>query len=102
MKENQKIIDATFRAVDELNLTLPPGEKVEKSLETVLSGPAAALDSLGLVNLVVETEQQIEDEFGVLVNLADEKAMAVEPSPFRTLGSLIQYIASLLETEVSA
>ena len=101
MIENQKIIDAAFRAVDELNLTLPPDEKVKKSLETLLSGPSGVLDSLGLVNLVVETEQQIEDEFGVLVNLADEKAMAVEPSPFKTLGSLVLYITSLLETEVS-
>ena len=102
MNGNQKIIDAAFRAIDELNLTLPHGEKVEKSLDTELSGASGALDSLGLVNLVVETEQQIEDEFGVLINLADEKAMAVEPSPFKTLGSLVHYIASLLETEVSA
>ncbi len=97
MNGNEKIVQAVFRAVDEINQTLPPGNKITQSLDTELAG---ALDSLGLVNLVVETEQQIEETFGVLVNLADEKAVAAEPSPFNTIGSLVHYIASLLEAEM--
>ncbi len=100
MNENQKVIEAVFRAIDELNQTLPADQKVSKSQDTELSGPTGMLDSLGLVNLVVETEQQIEDTFGVLVNLANERAMSAESSPFKTVGSLVQYIASLLEDEV--
>jgi acyl carrier protein len=100
MNKNQKIIDAVFRAIDQLNLTFPPDKKIERSLDIELSGPSGALDSLGLVNLVVETEQQIEETFGVLVNLADEKAMSAEPSPFKTILNLVQYIDSLLRAEL--
>ena len=52
------------------------------------------LDSLDLVNLVVATEQMIEDELGVSLTLADEKVLALEESPFQTIGTLVSFITS--------
>lgn len=98
MLDKQKIIDAVLLAVDEINLTLPPGSTIEKRLDAELSGPGGVLDSMGMVNLVVETEQQIEDAFGVFINLADEKAMSAEPNPFKTIETLVLYIAAMLGT----
>ena len=40
-------------------------------------GPESSLDSLGLVTLIVEIEQNIEDEFGVEITIADEQAMSM-------------------------
>ena len=54
------------------------------------------MDSLGLVNLLVIIEQNIEDEFDVSVAIADEKAMSQKYSPFRTIGTLTNYINMLL------
>jgi D-alanine--poly(phosphoribitol) ligase subunit 2 len=65
--------------------------------ETVLFGIGGILDSLGLVNLIVGIEQRLEDELGVTLILADERAMAQKNSPFRTVGSLLDYIARLIE-----
>jgi len=62
----------------------------------VLLGPAGAVDSLGLVRLVMIVERQVEDDFGVPVSLTDEKAMSQRNSPFRSVGALIEYIAAQL------
>ena len=61
--------------------------------ETVLFGEGGLLDSLGLVTLIVELEQRIEDRFGVRVALADERALSERRSPYRTVGSLADYAA---------
>ena len=41
-------------------------------------------------------EQIIEDDFDVILTLADERAMSQKNSPFRTIDSLVNYIEFLL------
>jgi D-alanine--poly(phosphoribitol) ligase subunit 2 len=96
MKIN-KIRKVIFSAIDELNQQLCKEDRLEKSLETGLFGANSNLDSLELVNLIVAVEQNIEDEFGTNIILADERAMSQKHSPFRTIGSLSDYITMLLE-----
>src|SRR5690349_19590907 len=62
--------------------------------DTVLLGPQGAVDSLGLVRLVMTVERQVEDDFGVAVSLTDEKAMSQRNSPFRSVGALTDYIVA--------
>ena len=69
--------------------------------ETRLFGRAGLLDSLGLVTLVVAVEQAIADEYGVSVSLADDRALSQRNSPYRTVGSLAEYAAGLLDGAVS-
>jgi len=64
--------------------------------ETPLFGREGFLDSLGLVTLVVAVEQAIEDELGVSVSLADERALSQRKSPYRTVGTLADYADSLI------
>jgi D-alanine--poly(phosphoribitol) ligase subunit 2 len=64
--------------------------------QTTLFGQNGLLDSLGLVSLVVNVEQAIEDEYGTSISLTDEKAMSQKNSPYRTIGSLAYYIQSVL------
>jgi len=64
-----------------------------------LLGPQSILDSLGLVTLLVELEERLEDEFDLPLTLADERAMSQKSSPFRTVESLASYISTLLEEE---
>lgn len=95
--KRERVIQAMFSAVDEINEELPKEEQLEKSIDTVLFGRSGKLDSLGLVILIVATEQKIEEEFGVTITLADERAMSQNNSLFKTIGTLADYIVLLLE-----
>lgn len=69
---------------------------------TRLVGERAALGSLALVSLIVEVEQTLEDEHGVTVTLADERAMSQKQSPFRTVGTLADYVMQLVREQGNA
>lgn len=91
MSENGKVLDLILEVIEELNLEREPEDRVEKSANAVLFGSGSSLDSLGLVGLIVATEQKIDDQFGVAITLADEKAMSLKNSPFRTVQTLVDY-----------
>lgn len=96
--DKEQIQATIFRAVDEVNLQLPPEKQVVKSLDTPLLAKAGGtLDSLGLVNFVLTTEEFIDEDFGIMVNLADQKAISHEPSPYTNIAALADYVVSLLE-----
>jgi len=69
--------------------------------ETALLGGRSVLDSLGLVRLVLEVEQRLEERFDLSVSLADERAMSQQRSPFRTIGTLAEYVAVLAQEQAS-
>lgn len=69
------------------------------SRETLLFGESGLLDSVGLVSLIVAIEQEIENDLGVSIVLADERAMSQKNSPFRSIGALADYAATLVATE---
>lgn len=69
--------------------TPPPANITE---DTVLVGTDAVLDSLGVVQLIVEVEQRVEATHGVSVTLANDKAMSARNSPFRTVGVLADHV----------
>ena len=93
---HKKILNLIYVTLDEYNEQLSDELPLEKSSDTELFGQGSSLDSLGLVNLVVAVEQNIEDKFDVTITLADERAMSQETSPFRTVGTLTDYIEMLL------
>ncbi len=95
MKE-AKVRQIVFDAIGEINQQLPKDKRVEKSLGAGLFGDTGSIDSLGLINLIVETEQKIENEFGVELTLTDQEMMSHQKSPFQTVGSFVNYILSLL------
>lgn len=70
---------------------------VEAHIKTKLFGANGVLDSVGIVFLITELEEKINDDFGVDVTLADEKAMSQVTSPFRNVETLAKYIAQLVE-----
>ena len=94
--ENQ-IKEILFKSVEEINKTLDEDQQLELSTETVLLGKDGNIDSITLVNLIVAIEESIEDELNVEITLADEKALSQKESPFRTIGTLIDYIAQVVK-----
>ena len=99
--DKSRITALVFAAVDELNQQLRKAQRLEKSPTTPISGTSATLDSLGLLNLIVQVEQQLEQEFQVSVTLADDAVMAQENTPFQTLGTLTDYISAVLEKKLN-
>ena len=61
-----------------------------------LFGGDSPLDSMDLVALVVDLEEQLRDVFGKEITLADERAMSQEVNPFSKVESLTRYIHLLL------
>ena len=49
-----------------------------------------------LVSLIVTIEREVEDAFGVALTLADERALSMQASPFRSIQSLADYIGILM------
>jgi acyl carrier protein len=65
--------------------------------DTRLFGGDSPLDSTALVSLIVEVEQQFNETYGIETVIADDRAMSQAHSPFRTIGSLADYIETLLK-----
>ena len=71
---------------------------VELSRDTPLIGNARILDSMGLVNVIVDIETAFLDE-DIEISLTSEAAMSGRISPFRSVGSLCNFIARQLGIE---
>ena len=96
MDDPENIVTAIYRAVDWINGELPPDRQLIKAPETRLLGSQSVLDSMHLVSLIVTIEREVEDAFGVALTLADERALSMKESPFRSIQSLADYIGILI------
>ena len=96
MNDPENIVAAIYRAVDWINGELPPDRQLIKAPETRLLGSQSVLDSMHLVSLIVTIEREMEDAFGVALTLADERALSMKASPFRSIQSLADYIGILI------
>jgi len=64
---------------------------------TALIGSNKILDSMGLVNVIVDIEAAFLDK-DIEITLTSEAAMSARISPFRSVGSLSNFIAKQLNT----
>jgi D-alanine--poly(phosphoribitol) ligase subunit 2 len=93
------ILQLLLRSAEDMNPSLTSPIDIKKGADAALFGPQGALDSMGLVRFVGEIEAVIEDETGVSVVLASERAMSQRRSPFLTIGSLAAYVEDLLKEQ---
>ena len=92
------VTQAVFSAIDEINSVRLMDGRLEKTSQTRLIPGAGQLDSLGLVELVVAIEQQIEERFGKTIVLEPSGIRLDSDSPFRDVGTLIDHLVTVLET----
>jgi acyl carrier protein len=97
MVEKEKILNSIYQAVDEVNEQLSEDQQLEKSPDTVLLGESGQLESIDLVNILVATEENVESTFGVPISITDERAVSEKNSPFKTIGTLCDFISNLLK-----
>jgi hypothetical protein len=96
MNDPENILAAIYRAVDWINGELPPDRQLIKAPETRLLGSQSVLDSMHLVTLIITIERELEGTFGVAPTLANERALSMNESPFRSVQSLTDYIGILI------
>jgi acyl carrier protein len=65
--------------------------------ETPLYGSGGTLDSLALVRLAVELEERIGDRLGKDISIVDDRAMSQKRSPFKNVGTFVDYLTLLVE-----
>jgi acyl carrier protein len=93
---NREVLGVILSLLRTRDETLNGSAPTKWTETTVLFGRDAHLDSLGLVSLVADVELLLQERFGVSVNLANEHAMSLTESPFRTVRSLTDYVHALV------
>jgi acyl carrier protein len=95
MGSSEPITQLIYRAIEEVNQTMPLEQALERSADTVLIGESGKLDSLGFVNLVATLEDKIESLCGRQISLID--IMTGDRDPQWTVGALANCLAGLFD-----
>jgi acyl carrier protein len=98
---NDEILRLIYAAIDEVNAQALDGRVVEKHRETALLGGDQGIDSLTFVNLIVALEEQIQQSLRKSVVLVDENSMSLQDQPFRTVGTLADYVERVVAQQPS-
>jgi acyl carrier protein len=102
MTDSGSVRAIVLDALQSLSRQRPDGNRFAVSDDTVVYGAGGVLDSLDLVNLVIELEQRVEERFGAAVTLADERAVSQRHSPFRSVPSLVTLIMARLTDDAAS
>jgi acyl carrier protein len=88
------IEEVVLSALRNTNLARDPDNQLTVSPEAPIYGPDSALDSLGLVALIIDIEEGLGNR-GLDVVLTDAHAMSQTRSPFRDVPALVNYLCDL-------
>jgi acyl carrier protein len=100
MLDRGRIEEAVYRAIDQVNELLLDENALTKEEDTILIGEGSKLDSMGFVNFVVALEEELAQEIGLDLNLAEElNAAGVNPQRWFTIVSLVDFLFVLARTK---
>lgn len=94
MITKNEIIEIIFQSIEDINKE--NDIEILKDLDTKLFGIDSELDSILLVNLIVSIEEKVEEKTDRYIPIADERAFSLEESPFKSIGTLVDHIETLL------
>jgi acyl carrier protein len=92
-------ISLILKRLDALGIELNKPELRTANESTRLFGDSSSLDSMGLVTLIADLEEDIRLQFNISVTLVDEKAMSRLTSPFRNVNHLADYIVLVVNSK---
>ena len=93
------ILDSLKEGIDDTTEESKKLNIADASSETRLFGGDGLLDSLGVVILLTDLEDKLDEEFDVAASLASDSTMSRTRSPFRTVKSLAEYMVLAVEEE---
>lgn len=97
MLNHREIIGIIFKVIDDLNRQLDSDSKLKKSITEELMGEKSKLDSLGLINFVINVEQEIEEKYDQKITLFNDHILSTNNNPFNTIDAFANYILELLK-----
>lgn len=89
------VLTLVTSAATEINPTLEDPIALDRGEAAPLYGREGVLDSLDLVSLVLLVEEKASDALGKSLTLTSDRALSGFRSPFRTVGSLADYVVAL-------
>jgi acyl carrier protein len=92
----EQVLQAIYQTIAELNGQLPATQQLAAAPETVLVGEKGQLDSLGLINLLVNLEDVLAAAVGRRIKIFDERLLANAQGPMATVGALAEHVAARL------
>jgi acyl carrier protein len=93
----EEAVKVIYDAIAQLNPQLPKEQQLRPSLDTALFGSDGKLDSLGVANLIVILEQEVEECYGFKVDLTQDDPFSLGSGHFRDISSLATYISGLVQ-----
>ena len=97
MKE--QITSIVLNAIHSIGEMQEKTEYLNPTEDLRLFGGSGVMDSLDIVMLIAEVEDQVQDELDRSITLADDRAMSQKTSPFRSVKTLAHYIMKLLQEQ---
>jgi acyl carrier protein len=88
------IREVVLNAMRNANEARDAASQLAVAADAPIFGPDSTLDSLGLVGLLLDIEEGLQ-EIGCDVVLSDERAVSQKRSPFRSVPSLVSYVGTL-------
>ncbi len=89
-------------AIRQQDLLLDQPIDVSAGEASPLYGIGGTIDSLTLVSIIVDIEQQIRSQFEVEIHLADTTDLPQSATPFATLGTLCAYVMGRLSAALES
>src|SRR5579871_3822006 len=84
-EKREEALQIIYATLAQLNPQLPKDQQLQPSLDTALFGNEGKLDSLGVANLIVLMEQNLEDFYGVKVDLTQDDPFSIGSGHFRDI-----------------
>jgi acyl carrier protein len=94
--DKEQVLQLVLSTVSEEADEIGYDELRAPTADTPLFGGDVGVDSLSLVRVVAAVERAAQVRFGKNVVLADERAMSMRHSPFRTPGALAELLFARL------
>jgi acyl carrier protein len=98
MPDKDQIQKIVYRAIDRLNEVLLEENAIAKDRDEILFGEGAQMDSMGAVNLGAALEEELSNELGVEMNVAEEmNSPEGKTAKIATVGELADFLAVRVE-----
>lgn len=90
--DKSQVETVILEAIARLNEQLPAELRVGVAPSTMIVGEGSMVDSLSLVVLLVDIEEQISNRFGWTLNILDEGLGGEGGSRFKSLSELVDWV----------
>ena len=91
-------VDAIIQhAVEQVNNTLSKPHVLDFKKDVILFGENGIFDSIALVTLILNVEEELSNQLEIHFSLASEKAMSRRNSPFHSIETLSQYVMEMIQ-----